>query len=99
MAGRASPASRCRWRGRICAARRQTPRWRARRCAGHARSWRTGASTARSMRSSTVPKLPAMDVLDERLRRQDGVLAQEAQGRTVLLRLDDGGYYALDDVG
>jgi coenzyme PQQ biosynthesis protein PqqD len=40
-----------------------------------------------------------MDVLEERLRRQDGVLAQEAQGRTVLLRLDDGGYYALDDVG
>jgi pyrroloquinoline quinone biosynthesis protein D len=38
-------------------------------------------------------------VLDERVRRQDGVLAQEAHGRTVLLRLDDGGYYALDDVG
>jgi pyrroloquinoline quinone biosynthesis protein D len=38
-------------------------------------------------------------VLDERLRRQDGVLAQEAQGRTVLLRLEDGGYYALDEVG
>ena len=37
--------------------------------------------------------------LDERLRRQDGVLAQEAQGQTVLLRLDDGGYYALDEVG
>ena len=37
--------------------------------------------------------------LDLRLRRQDGVLAQEAQGRTVLLRLDDGGYYALDEVG
>jgi coenzyme PQQ biosynthesis protein PqqD len=38
-------------------------------------------------------------VLDERLRRQDGVLAQEAHGQTVLLRLEDGGYYALDDVG
>lgn len=38
-------------------------------------------------------------VLDERLRRQDGVLVQEAQGRTVLLRLEDGGYYALDEVG
>jgi len=38
-------------------------------------------------------------VLEERLRRQDGVLAQEAQGQTVLLRLDDGGYYALDEVG
>ncbi len=37
--------------------------------------------------------------LGERLRRQDGVLAQEAQGQTVLLRLADGGYYALDEVG
>ena len=35
----------------------------------------------------------------DRPRRQDGVLAQEAQGQTVLLRLDDGGYYALDEVG
>jgi coenzyme PQQ biosynthesis protein PqqD len=34
-----------------------------------------------------------------RIRRQDGVLAQEARGQTVLLRLEDGGYYALDDVG
>jgi coenzyme PQQ biosynthesis protein PqqD len=38
-------------------------------------------------------------VPEERLRRQDGVLAQAAQGRTVLLRLEDGGYYALDEVG
>jgi coenzyme PQQ biosynthesis protein PqqD len=38
-------------------------------------------------------------VLDGRVRRQDGVLAQQAHGQTVLLRLDDGGYYALDDVG
>jgi coenzyme PQQ biosynthesis protein PqqD len=37
--------------------------------------------------------------LDGRVRRQDGVLAQEAQGQTVLLRLADGSYYALDDVG
>jgi pyrroloquinoline quinone biosynthesis protein D len=37
--------------------------------------------------------------LAARLRRQDGVLAQEAEGRTVLLRLDDGSYYALDEVG
>lgn len=37
--------------------------------------------------------------LEERLHRQDGVLAQEAQGQTVLLRLHDGSYYALDDVG
>jgi len=37
--------------------------------------------------------------LGGRLRRQDGILAQEAQGQTVLLRLDDGGYYALDEVG
>ncbi|MDA0163852.1 pyrroloquinoline quinone biosynthesis peptide chaperone PqqD [Solirubrobacter ginsenosidimutans] len=34
-----------------------------------------------------------------RPRQRDGVLAQEAQGQTVLLRLDDGSYYALDDVG
>jgi pyrroloquinoline quinone biosynthesis protein D len=27
------------------------------------------------------------------------VIAQEAHGQTVLLRLDDGGYYALDEVG
>jgi hypothetical protein len=38
-------------------------------------------------------------VLGERLRRNEGVLAQEAQGQTVLLRLEDGGYYALDEVG
>jgi coenzyme PQQ biosynthesis protein PqqD len=37
--------------------------------------------------------------LDQRLQRQDGVLAQAAQGQTVLLRLEDGGYYALDEVG
>ena len=35
----------------------------------------------------------------ERLRRQEGVLAQETNGQTVLLRLDDGGYYAIDEVG
>jgi coenzyme PQQ biosynthesis protein PqqD len=34
-----------------------------------------------------------------RLRHGDEVLAQEAQGRTVLFRLKDGSYYALDDVG
>jgi hypothetical protein len=44
---------------------------------------------------STGPEV----LLDERVRRQDGVLAQEAQGRTVLLRLEDGGYYAVDEVG
>jgi hypothetical protein len=37
--------------------------------------------------------------LGERLRRRDGILAQEANGQTVLLRLNDGGYYALDEVG
>jgi len=37
--------------------------------------------------------------LDARVRRQEGVLAQEAHGQTVLLRLEDGGYYALDEVG
>ena len=35
----------------------------------------------------------------QRLVRQDGVLVQEAHGQTVLLRLADGSYYALDDVG
>ena len=33
------------------------------------------------------------------LRRKDGILTQEAQGQTVLLRLEDGGYYAVDEVG
>jgi hypothetical protein len=32
-------------------------------------------------------------------RRRDGILAQEAQGRTVLLRPADGSYYALEGVG
>jgi hypothetical protein len=39
------------------------------------------------------------EAVDVRPRRQDGILAQEAQGETVLLRLQDGGYYALDEVG
>ncbi len=44
--------------------------------------------------------MTANDVsLDERPQRQNGVLAQQAQGQTVLLRLVDGGYYALDEVG
>jgi len=38
-------------------------------------------------------------MLGQRLRREEGVLAQEAHGQTVLLRLHDGGYYALDEVG
>lgn len=38
-------------------------------------------------------------LLDGRLRRQEGILAQEAHGQTVLLRPADGGYYALDEVG
>jgi coenzyme PQQ biosynthesis protein PqqD len=40
-----------------------------------------------------------MSTLNGRPRRREGVLAQEAQGQTVLLRLDDGSYYALDEVG
>ena len=40
-----------------------------------------------------------MIALDSSPRQRDGVLAQEAQGQTVLLRLDDGGYYAVDEVG
>ena len=35
----------------------------------------------------------------ERPQQRDGILAQEAQGKTVLLRLDDGSYFAVDDVG
>ncbi|HZV73271.1 MAG TPA: PqqD family protein [Conexibacter sp.] len=46
-----------------------------------------------------MSSLPPEVALDGRIRRQDGVLAQEAHGQTVLLRLDDGGYYALDEVG
>lgn len=38
-------------------------------------------------------------VLGDRPQRQPGILAQEARGETVLLRLNDGGYYALDEVG
>ena len=38
-------------------------------------------------------------MLGGRLRRQEGILAQEAHGQTVLLRLEDGGYYSLDEVG
>lgn len=38
-------------------------------------------------------------MLDGTLRRQDGILTQEARGQTVLLRLEDGGYYAVDEVG
>ncbi len=33
------------------------------------------------------------------LARRDGVLTQEAHGETVLLRLADGYYYTLDEVG
>lgn len=40
-----------------------------------------------------------MNVLERRPQRGQGILAQEAQGQTVLLRLDDGSYYALDEVG
>jgi coenzyme PQQ biosynthesis protein PqqD len=38
-------------------------------------------------------------LLEGRVRRQDDILAQTAHGQTVLLRLEDGGYYALDEVG
>jgi coenzyme PQQ biosynthesis protein PqqD len=42
----------------------------------------------------------AADVtLEARFRREAGVIAQEAHGQTVLLRLQDGGYFALDEVG
>jgi coenzyme PQQ biosynthesis protein PqqD len=35
----------------------------------------------------------------ERPQQREGILAQEAQGQTVLLRLEDGSYYAVDEVG
>jgi Coenzyme PQQ synthesis protein D (PqqD) len=38
-------------------------------------------------------------VLGERLRRQEGVITQEVEGQTILLRVEDGGYYAIDEVG
>lgn len=40
-----------------------------------------------------------MNALDCVPQRRDGVLVQEAQGQTVLLRPEDGSYYALKDVG
>ena len=45
------------------------------------------------MTSSTDP------ILAERLRRQETVITQKVEGQTVLLRVDDGGYYAIDEVG
>lgn len=45
--------------------------------------------------SALPPEAPP----DARISRQEGVLAQDAHGHTVLLRLEDGGYYALDEVG
>ena len=44
---------------------------------------------------------PATDVsaMTARPSRREGVLAQEAQGQTVLLRVHDGSYYAVDEVG
>lgn len=40
-----------------------------------------------------------MSLAGARLCRREDVLAQEAHGQTVLLRMDDGSYYALDGVG
>jgi coenzyme PQQ biosynthesis protein PqqD len=48
------------------------------------------------MHSSPETDVTAMTA---RPRRRDGVLAQEAQGQTVLLRVQDGSYYAIDEVG
>lgn len=33
------------------------------------------------------------------LRRREGVLVQEAHGQTVLLRMEDGAYFTLEEVG
>ena len=38
-------------------------------------------------------------ILEERVRRREAVIAQEVDGQTILLRVDDGGYYAIDEVG
>jgi hypothetical protein len=38
-------------------------------------------------------------ILGERVRRQDAVIAQQVEGQTILLRVEDGGYYAIDEVG
>ena len=38
-------------------------------------------------------------ILGERLRRQESVITQQVEGQTILLRVDDGGYYAIDEVG
>jgi hypothetical protein len=37
--------------------------------------------------------------LGSRLRRKEKVLAHQVEGKEILLRLDSGEYYALDDVG
>jgi len=37
--------------------------------------------------------------LEQRLRRLDGVITQQVESQTILLRVDDGGYYAIDEVG
>jgi len=37
--------------------------------------------------------------MGERLRRQETVITQQVEGQTILLRVDDGGYYAIDEVG
>jgi coenzyme PQQ biosynthesis protein PqqD len=51
------------------------------------------------MRSKTVPSRPRDLALDVCPHRQEGILAQQAHGQTVLLRLGDGAYYAVDEVG
>lgn len=38
-------------------------------------------------------------VLDGRPQRQGTVITQQVEGQTVLLRIDDGGYYAIDETG
>jgi coenzyme PQQ biosynthesis protein PqqD len=38
-------------------------------------------------------------ILGERVRRHESVIAQQVEGQTILLRVDDGGYYAIDGVG
>jgi pyrroloquinoline quinone biosynthesis protein D len=41
----------------------------------------------------------AEPIMGERLRRQESVITQQVEEQTILLRADDGGYYAVDEVG
>ena len=58
---------------------------------------------AKSLRSTTRSRYARarrlVTALDAQFCRSEGILTQAAEGQTVLLRLADGSYYALDEVG